>query len=294
MRSLIGILLSFTLVACGSGDYRSSFFGLNDTETIVLQDPGLTGPYKVQSYLPPGSNKNYKSIIVYYPENSMDETLPATTLSGGFTNTKEQMSWLGQHLASHGFVVAVFTPTNPYALDARVWSVGHQASIDTLLAESDKDTSPIAGRVDPERLGLMGFSYGGAGTVLAANALGSRVRSAVTLCAFNPQTSTNPIPMLFITGTNDTVASPNRILSAFRNFSTSMPKAFAKFNKLAHGDITNGGRYHETIARYTTAWSQVFLADIPAYDTYISGEEADKQARDTTVFAKATDYIYEN
>lgn len=294
MRSLIGILLSFALVACGSGDFGSSRYGLDGAETVVLQNPGLTGPYKVQSYLPSGSNKDYRSLIIYYPENSMDETLPATTLSGGFTNTKEQMSWLGQHLASHGFIVAVFTPSNPYALDARVWSVGHQASIATLLAESDKNASPIAGRVDSDRLGLMGFSYGGAGTVLAANEMGSRVRSAVTLCAFNPKTSTNPIPMLFITGTNDTVASPNRILSAFRNFSTSMPKAFAKFNKLAHGDITNGGRYHETIARYTTAWSQVFLADIPAYDTYISGEEAEKQTVDTTVFAKATDYIYEN
>lgn len=294
MRSLIGILLSFTLVACGGGDFGSSRYGLNEAETIVLENPGLTGPYTVKSYLPPGSNKDYRSVIIYYPDNSLDKTLPATTLSGGFTNTKENMSWLGQHLASHGFIVAVFTPTNPYSLDARVWSVGHQASLETLLDESDQGSSPIAGRVDPDRLGLMGFSYGGAGTVLAANALGSRVRSAVTLCAFNPKTSTNPIPMLFVTGTKDTVASPNKVLSAFRKFETSMPKAFAKFNNLAHGDITNGGRYHETIARYTTAWSQVFLADIPAYDTYISGDEVQKQVRDTTVFAQATDYIFED
>jgi hypothetical protein len=294
MRSLVGILLSFTLVACGSGDFGSSRYGLDGAETIVLQDPGLTGPYKVQSYLPSGSNRDYKSVIIYYPADAMSESLPVTTLSGGFTNTKEDMSWLGQHLASHGFVVAVFTPTNPYALDARVWSVGHQASIETVLMESDKDGTPIAGRVDPDRLGLMGFSYGGAGTVLAANEMGSQVRSAVTFCAFNPKTSTNPIPMLFVTGTKDTVASPNRVLSAFRKFETSMPKAFAKFNKMAHGDITNGGRYHENIARYTTAWSQVFLADIPAYDTYLNGDEAEKHKRDTNVFAQASDYIYED
>lgn len=293
MRSLIGILLSFALVACGSGDYQASRWGLDGSETVVLQDPGLTGPYTVKSYLPAGSNVGYKSVIIYYPDNALDEQLPSTTLSGGFTNTKEHMSWLGQHLASHGFIVAVFTPTNPYALDARVWSSGHKASVDTLIAESDKSSTPITGRIDEDRIGLMGFSYGGAGTVLAANELGHRVRSAVTLCAFNPKTSTNPIPMLFITGTKDTVASPNRILSAFQNFNTSMPKAFARFNKVAHGDITNGGRYHESIARYTTAWSQVFLADIPAYDTYISGDEAQKQARDTNVFAKASDYIYE-
>ncbi|HYX32701.1 MAG TPA: hypothetical protein VE954_06275 [Oligoflexus sp.] len=294
MRSLIGILLSFTLVACGSGDFGGSRYGLDEAETIVLQNPGLAGPYTVRSYLPSGSNSGYKSVIVYYPENSLDEQLPSTTLSGGFTNTKEDMSWLGQHLASHGFIVAIFTPTNPYALDARVWSTGHKASLNMLLAESDKSTTPISDRVDRDRMGLMGFSYGGAGAVLAANDLGSKVRSAVTLCAFNPKTSTNPIPMLFVTGTKDTVASPNRILSAFHNFDTTMPKAFAKFNRVAHGDMTNGGRYHETIARYTTAWSQVFLADIPAYDTYISGDEAAQQTADPNVFAKVSDYIYAN
>ncbi|WP_141732784.1 alpha/beta hydrolase family protein [Oligoflexus tunisiensis] len=291
MRSLVGILLSFVLVGCGT-DFRSPRYGLDGEQALVLHNPGLTGPYRVQSYLPSGSNSGYKSVIIYYPEAPLDETLPATTLSGGFTNTKEHLSWMGQHLASHGFIVAVFTPTHPYSLDARTWSKGHKASLETLLVESDKDSTPIAGRVDPERIGLMGFSYGGAGTILAANDLDERVRSAVTFCAFNPQTPMNPIPMLFITGTKDTVASPNRILSAFQNFTTNEPKAYAKFNQLGHGDITNGGRFHETIARYMTAWSQVFLAGIPAYDTYIDGEEAQQQIGDTSVFAKTTDYIY--
>jgi dienelactone hydrolase len=285
--------LSFVLVACGSGDIRSARFGLNGAETLVLDNPGLNGPYTVHSYLPSSSHKDYKSLIIYYPEQVLDEELPATTLSGGFTNTKEHMSWLGEHLASHGFIVAVFTPTNPYGLDARIWSEGHQASLDTLLEENEKDNAPIAGRVDQDRLGLMGFSYGGAGTILAANELGPRIRSAVTFCAFNPKKSTNPIPMLFITGTNDAVAPPQRIFSTFQNFETSMPKAFAKFNGVAHGDITNGGRYHETIARYTTAWSQVFLADIPAYGTYLSGEEVAKHRVDPNIFAQTSDYIYE-
>jgi predicted dienelactone hydrolase len=292
MRRLMGILLSLVLMGCGA-DFRSARYGLDGAAELVLHNPGLTGPHRVQSYLPSGSNPGYKSVIIYYPEAPRDDTLPATTLSGGFTNTKEHMSWLGQHLASHGFIVAVFTPTQPYSLDARTWSQGHKASVETLLAESAKGSTPIAGRVDPNRIGLMGYSYGGAGTILAANELDDRVRSAVTFCAFNPQTPQNPIPMLFITGTKDTVASPGRILSTFQNFETHEPKAFAKFNQLAHGDITNGGRFHETIARYTTAWSQVFLAGMSAYDTYIDGEEAQQQIGDSSVFAKATDYIYE-
>src|SRR6478735_6964103 len=74
----------------------------------------------------------------------------------------------------------------------------------------------------------------------------------------------------------------------------SQPKAFAKLNGLSHADIPNGGRNHETLAGYTTAWSQVFLAGDKTYSTYLDGEEAKKNMANTSIFAKATDYIYSN
>lgn len=293
MRSLIGILLSLTLVSCGSGNYGTSRSELANLEALAVNDPGLTGAYKVKTYVPSGSNSGYQSVIVYYPDDGLQTALAATTLVGGFTNTKEQMSWLGLHLASHGLIVAVFTPTNPYSLDAKVWANGHKASINTLIAENGKTTSPVAGRIATDRLGLMGYSYGGAGAILASNELKSKVRSMVTFCAYNPATPTNPIPSMFITGTKDTVASPAKVLTAFNNLKTDAPKAFAKFNGLNHTDVPNNGPYHETMARFATAWSQVFLADNVGYETYINGAEAEKQIKNTTVFAKTSDWIYQ-
>jgi len=293
MRKLVWILLSVILVSCGSGQDRDSWSSkLDAVETEVLYDPGVIGPFKVASFTPTTRVNGYRSAIVYYPSNSLDPLLPATTLTGGFTNTKEDMTWLGQHLASHGFVTIIFTPTNPNALNAQVWANGHKASLEALKLENLKLNGPLEGRIDIDRLGVMGYSFGGAGAILAANQLGKAVRSAVPLCAYNPVTPTNPIPFMFLTGTNDTVAQPGRILSVFNRFNSSSPKAFVKLNRLGHGDITNGGKNHESIARFVTAWNQVFLAEKPAYDTWLTGEEAQKQIDNRSIFAKASDYIY--
>ncbi len=295
MRSLVWILLSLFLLSCGQAYHRSSSeLSSLELASMPVQDPGITGPYQVKTFTPSTSSKGYQSAVVYYPSDSMATSFPATTLSGGFTNTKEQMSWLGMHLASFGIVTIVFTPTNPYALDGQVWANGHKASLTTLSAENLISSSPLYQRIDESRFGIMGFSYGGAGVVLAANQLGNKIRSAVPLCAYNPTTPTAQVATMFITGTDDTVASPSRVQTAFNRLSSSMPKAFVKFNKLVHGDIPNNGKLHDSIARFATAWQLVFLAGVSSYDTYLLGEEVQKQQSNPAVFAKATDYIYAN
>lgn len=288
MRRLMLVFFVFAFAACGDIDSTLK----QDSVDLVVADPGATGTYTVKSYQPTGTNAGYQSIIIYYPSNLTTSLLPATTLSGGYTNTKESMSWLGQLLASHGIVTAVYTPTNTNTTDATVWSNGHKAAYQTLINESNKTGVPIAGRIDSTRIGLMGYSMGGAGTILASNALGSKIKAIVTFCAYNPTTPTNGVPSLFITGNNDTVASPASVLAAFNNLKTSQPKAFAKFAPLSHLDIPNGGRNHAILSRYTVAWAQVFLANNPAYSTYLNGDELKKQTSNASIFAKATDYIY--
>lgn len=238
-------------------------------------------------------NAAYQSAIIFYPDDKSTRRFPATTLSGGYTNTKEYMVWLGKHLASHGIITIVFTPTNTMSVDPGIWSRGHLGSLDQLELENKRSGSPIAKRVNTERLGVMGFSMGGAGTVLAVNKAGARVKAAVPLCPYQPAVLTAPVPMLSITGTRDTVASPIFIERAYTASKTGQPKAFAKFNGMAHQDVVFGGSHHEEIARYATAWYRVFLADEVAYKTYLSGEELAKHRDGTAVFAQPEDYMYQ-
>lgn len=136
-----------------AGDSKSSEKPTASPDALRMYDPGKPGPYKFQSYSDANlADTGYQSAMIYYPLDAPGAR-PATTLSGGFTNTKEQMTWLGEHLASHGFVVIIFTPTNNRVLDPNVWATGHKASLNKLKAENQRSGSPIAQKVRTDRLG---------------------------------------------------------------------------------------------------------------------------------------------
>ncbi|MDQ3231941.1 MAG: hypothetical protein M3Q07_08990, partial [Pseudobdellovibrionaceae bacterium] len=244
------------LTACGAGnDYQQAALSTEFAQEVAeerlsLLDPGKTGPYSVRTYTPRAAGSGYKSAIVYYPSVEAGNLLPAMTLTGGFTNTKEQMSWLAKHLASHGIVTIAFTPTSNMVGNAQVWANGHKASLATLVKEESNPSSPLYGRINTKRMGVSGYSYGGAGAILAANQSPDLVAAAIPLSAYQPVRPTSSIPYLFITGTADTVASPTAILNVFNRTSTGQPKAFARFRGVTHFDLLNGGRSHESIGRY--------------------------------------------
>jgi predicted dienelactone hydrolase len=206
------------------------------------------------------------------------------------------MTWLAEHLASHGFIVLVFTPTNNLTLDPNIWATGHKASLNKLKAEHQRAGSPIAQKVRVDRLGIMGFSMGGAGTIVAVNELGAEgVQAAVPLCAYQPQVPTASIPTLLLTGNQDTIAVPGNVRSAYQQMNTGAPKGFAEFNGMAHLDVTNQGvpAQHENLARFGTAWYLVYLGEQTAYQTYLNGDELAKQKAKPEVFVNDSDYMFE-
>jgi len=256
-----------------SGQAPGDTAGSPPIEGLSL-NPELPGPHPVKSYTEGLADSAYSSAVVYYPSD-LQNLRPATTLSGGYTNTKEQMIWLAEHLASHGFVVQVFTPTNPNSTDPRIWETGHLGSVKKLKMESARAGSPIRGLVDPARLAVMGFSMGGAGTILAVNSQKEPLRAAIALCPYQPQSLSARVPTMFVTGTNDFVAVPANVERAFTSISPDTPKAFLNLDGLTHQNITSPGAFRRQLSRYLTTWYQVFLADQTSYKKYLAGSEAD-------------------
>jgi hypothetical protein len=329
MKSFLIVLMSLVLGACGDASFqresssdRSPAPEMQDEETAspmpdiatpessdqlpekpesgppadekvpeALHYPGRPGPYAVTTYTENLADPGYNSAIVYYPSDPKAVIVGASTLSGGFTNTKEQMSWLGQHLASHGIITLVFTPTNNQSLNPVIWANGHKGGFQKLKAEGQRAGSPIQGKVDATKIGIMGYSMGGAGTILAVNELGTQVKAAVPICAFRPVTPTAAIPLMLLTGTNDTVAIPANIINAYEAMPETSPKALANFNGMTHLDVTNGGAaaQHENIAYYGTAWYRVYIGGDARYKTYLSGDEQKKKV-DAGAFADADDF----
>jgi dienelactone hydrolase len=163
-----------------------------------------------------GSDRRRLAVTVWTPLEAGDR-LPLVVYSHGFSGNRREMEYLLEHLAGHGTVVAGldFPLTNGDApgganfLDLASQPGDVRFVIDSLLAETG-DTA-FAGRLDAERIGLAGLSYGGLTTTLLAfhpAEADRRVRGAVSIAGpaemFAPRFFANGgPPFLMIAGTED-------------------------------------------------------------------------------------------
>lgn len=137
------------------------------------------------------------SLLVFHPALQGAETLrsvqtpsPLIVFNHGFLLRAEVYRSYGEHLASHGFVVAM--PTFPMtffnvhhgelALDVRF-------VVDTLLAQDGDASSALFGCIDETRIGLSGHSLGGKLSLLEAVS-DDRIRSIGVL---DPVDTGNPL-----------------------------------------------------------------------------------------------------
>ncbi|HEU5025762.1 MAG TPA: hypothetical protein VFV01_12650 [Spirillospora sp.] len=101
---------------------------------------------------------------IYYPTDTRQGTFGAVTVIPGFLGWEGTLQWLGPRLASQGFVVMTLNPLTP--LDPP-FTRG-----DELVAALKYLTSAgsVKDRIDPHRLGVIGWSMGGGGALRAAAA----------------------------------------------------------------------------------------------------------------------------
>ncbi|WP_250289747.1 dienelactone hydrolase family protein, partial [Streptomyces atroolivaceus] len=139
---------------------------------------------------------------IYYPTSTSDGTFGAVVISPGFTAYESSIAWLGPRLASQGFVV--FTIDTNTTLDQPA-SRGDQllAALDYLTEDSS-----VRSRVDSSRLGVMGHSMGGGGTLEAAKDRPS-LKAAIPLTGWNTDKTWPEVrtPTLIVGADGDTVAS---------------------------------------------------------------------------------------
>ena len=227
-----------------------------------------------------GAPSRRLATVVWYPAQGaggknarLDATgapYPVVLYSHGFSafNTSEQH--LARHLASRGYVVAapnfplafISAPGGPTVDDVASHPGDLSFLLDQLILESGKANGPLAGAVDPERVGASGLSLGGLTTLLATyhpNLREPRIRAALPMaapaCFFTKRFfRTARVPLLLMHGDSDLLvpykenakrvfkrARKPRQLVTLRNGSHTGFTAFATgFDQTQHFDLAIG------------------------------------------------------
>ncbi|HET9141679.1 alpha/beta hydrolase [Actinophytocola sp.] len=199
---------------------------------------------------------------IYSPTSTAEGTFGAVAISPGFTASQSSISWLGPRLASQGFVViTIDTLSTLDQPDSR----GTQllAALDYLTR-----TSSVRTRIDGTRLGVMGHSMGGGGS-LAASRTRPALQAAIPLTPWHTTKSwtTVRVPTMIIGAESDTTAPVASHSEPFYTSLTAAPdKAYLELNNASHSAPT---RANTTVAKYSISWLKRFIDNDTRYDQFL-------------------------
>jgi hypothetical protein len=243
-------------------------------------------------------SKAYSSAVVYYPTTKDNyEKYAAISLTGGFTNVKEDFDWLSQALVKQKLIVIAFTPTNILG-EPPVWQTGHNGALAMLKTLNNRPGCPIAGKVDTGKLGIIGFSKGGGGALMAANDNVSGAKAVVAMSPWMWGTILQPtygdtatdsnseatknikIPAYIYTGNLDELAWPQGTKAMYKGIPLSTKKMYIMWRGIDHleqfGDWEGDTKVQadrDHLVLYINAWFQLYLYNDTSYQTYIDGAE---------------------
>ena len=237
------------------------------------------GPYALgTASLPASSDYNNKTVI-YYPNAAGAERFGLVVLCPGFVSTGPLYAGVAQRIASHGFVVAQMNTKSlfdqPIARSQQI-----EAVMKAVLAQNQTAAVAFAGKVDGDRVAIMGHSAGGAGTFYAG-ARNPQVKALVGLMAGQPSSDFAAfqgirIPSLLITAENDWLAN-SWSEPYYAQLPAGLPAALIEMQGMGHLSLwvtatqTSQGR----VAKYATAWVKRFVDEDTRYTPFISAPAPD-------------------
>ncbi|MFI0858739.1 alpha/beta hydrolase [Streptomyces smyrnaeus] len=223
----------------------------------------VRGPYAVSdTSVSRLSVSGFGGGTIYYPTTTRDGTFGAVVISPGFTATQSSIAWLGPRLASQGFVVmTIDTLTTLDQPDSR----GRQ-----LLAALDHltDRSRVRDRVDSSRLGVMGHSMGGGGSLEAAKSRPS-LQAAIPLTGWNLDKSWPELrtPTLVVGADGDSIAPVATHSEPFyESLPRSLDRAYLELNNASH---LTPNTPDTTIAKYSLSWLKRFIDNDTRYEQFL-------------------------
>ena len=227
---------------------------------------------------------------IHYPQG-VAGPFAAVAVVPGYLAAESTIAWWGPRLASHGFVVITMATNNTLDLPASR-SAQLTAALNQLKTLSATPGHAVFGLVDPNRLGVVGWSYGGGGTLLNAQA-NPQLKAAMALA---PKTllqgdfTGTTVPTLVVGCQADTTAAPAFWAIPFYNkVSASTGKAYLEVRGGSHFCVTSStsDADKKALGKYGVAWLKRFMDEDTRYAPFLCG--APRQA-DVAGNAAISDY----
>jgi dienelactone hydrolase len=233
------------------------------------------GPYQYESYDRgfPIADQAFSSATIFYPTNATPP-FTAIALCPGFTEVELGFLTWGMVLASHGIVALVLTPKNTNTDSPEQRGTQLLAALDTLANENLRGRGPLEGKLATDRLGVMGHSMGGGGSLFACDKGSKRMRAVVALMPWQPggTFSNCTSPTLVVAAQKDGLVSPEGMAFPEYQSLAASDKVYMNVAGTDHNtanDISGGGN---VFARYALSWLKLHLEDDARYLTFLSGD----------------------
>ncbi len=228
-----------------------------------------TGPYSVRTENVSSYVSGFGGGTIHYPTGTTG-TMAAIVVIPGFVSSESSIGWWGPKLASHGFVVMTIDTNSGYDQPAsRARQIN--AALDYMIDRSNTSSSAIAGMIDINRLGVVGWSMGGGGTLRVAEE--GRISAAIPLAPYDTTTFRDvQAPTMIIACESDTVAPVRRHASPFYNqLPSGLPKAYFEMNNGNHYCGNGGNSYNDELSRLGVSWMKLHLDKDERYEQFLCG-----------------------
>ena len=240
------------------------------------------GPYSVKSYTS-GFKKaaSYSAGTIYYPDGgSPTPPFGCVIVVPGFTAYQNSIMNWGPFLASNGIVtMTIDTLTTADQPDQRAGEL--LDALKDCLAENERMGSPLMGKLDKNTTGLMGWSMGGGGTLIAASQTPS-LKAAIGLCAWGPHGGAmDKVPMLMFEGTADVLAA-GMSDGYYAQIPDSVPKMLFETTGADHFYANDPASQGGIVGLYGLSWMKTFLEGDMRYKKFLT---AAKPSITTSKFA---------
>jgi hypothetical protein len=223
------------------------------------------GPFAVsQTTASGGLGAGFNNVTVYYPNDTSQGTFAGVVVSPGFLSPKALMQWAGPKIASHGFVVAIMEPNS--ILDFPAARADQMQAI--LRWFSTGAPTAVRQRLDTNRLGVMGHSMGGGGSLQVGTRDNPEVNAVVALQPFDIFASyaASDTPTMVIGAQNDIIASVGLNAEPFYNSMSRNEKQYVELSGQGHlvGITDNAQQSAAAIA-----WFKRFLDNDTRYNQFL-------------------------